>query len=399
MEKSIGGQKMKKYVLYGSGWEAEKFMYRFEARDEIDYVIDGYHKGTFHGMPIYNIDSAPDDLSDHMILIAAEVDSYYAIEEILRNRNLNSYYWTRAISGNDKRKKVIINCNCHRLVYQNYLYNSRDFNERYEIVDVPQTNAYPAEVLTSAQCGGGVFPEGILENCDVYIHQDIRAENKYSYYLSDEYIVPRLKKSCLSITVPNFVGFGEPYYITVDSKEGRNKTVAKNRNIVPWNTDFLIDKAYESFHTLRQIKEFVLNEDAYSNEKILDMYKNKIMKLKEREKGWDIKISSFMEENYKIKKLFYDIDHPTNDLMIEVCRKLGQKMELDDWNTVLLDSDLGWREQIVWPCVKKALGLQWEDSTVRNNGKHFFMRLSDGQLSIDEYIRQYIYWQHGKYVD
>ena len=85
--------------------------------------------------------------------------------------------------------------------------------------------------------------------------------------------------------------------------------------------------------------------------------------------------------------------------MIEVCRKLGQKMELDDWNTVLLDSDLGWREQIVWPCVKKALGLQWEDSTVRNNGKHFFMRLSDGQLSIDEYIRQYIYWQHGKYLD
>lgn len=148
---------MKKYVLYGSGWEAEKFMYRFEARDEIDYVIDGYHKGTFHGMPIYNIDSAPDDLSDHMILIAAEVDSYYAIEEILRNRKLNSYYWTRAISGNDKRKKVIINCNCHRLVYQNYLYNSRDFNERYEIVDVPQTNAYPAEVLTSAQCGGGGY--------------------------------------------------------------------------------------------------------------------------------------------------------------------------------------------------------------------------------------------------
>ena len=128
---------MKKYVLYGSGWEAEKFMYRFDARDDIDYVIDGYHTGTFHDMPIYHIDAAPDDLSEHTILVAAEADSYFAIVEMLKKRGFDNFYWTRSIKGNDKRKKVIINCNCYRIVYQNYLCHSRDFNKKYEIVEVP----------------------------------------------------------------------------------------------------------------------------------------------------------------------------------------------------------------------------------------------------------------------
>ncbi len=243
------------------------------------------------------------------------------------------------------------------------------------------------------------MPKGIVENCDVYIHQDIRAENKYSYYLSDDYIIPRLKKSCLSITVPNFVGFGEPYYIMVNTRAGRGKMVSNNKEIIPWNKDKIIDNAYKKFHTLTQTKDYVLNEDAYPNEKIVEMFEYKTEKLKQREKGWDIKVSSFMEENYKVKKLFYDIDHPTNDLLIEVCRKLGQILGLDDWDSVFPDIDLGWREQFVWPCVRKALGLQWKDSTVRNNGKYFFIKLSNGQLTIDEYIRQYIYWQYDVYLD
>lgn len=73
-------------------------------------------------------------------------------------------------------------------------------------------------------------------------------------------------------------------------------------------------------------------------------------------------------------------------------------MGLTDWDTVQPDIDLGWREQFVWPCVRKALGLQWEDQYVRNNGKYPYIKLADGQLDIDEYIRQYVFWQYGQYL-
>lgn len=48
-----------------------------------------------------------------------------------------------------------------------------------------------------------------------YIHQDVRAENPFSYFLSDEYVLPRLKKDCISVTVPNLVGFGRFLFPTM----------------------------------------------------------------------------------------------------------------------------------------------------------------------------------------
>lgn len=60
---------MKKYVIYGAGLEAEKFLYRFDELEIIDYFVDANRKGEFHQKPIYTIDNAPSDFTEHKVIV------------------------------------------------------------------------------------------------------------------------------------------------------------------------------------------------------------------------------------------------------------------------------------------------------------------------------------------
>lgn len=47
----------KNLVIYGAGWEGEKFFYKLVSRHEekkVLYVADPKAEGTFHGIPIRN---------------------------------------------------------------------------------------------------------------------------------------------------------------------------------------------------------------------------------------------------------------------------------------------------------------------------------------------------------
>ena len=69
---------MKKYILYGAGWQAEKFLYNFKEREAVSYCIDGYRTGTFHGLPIYTLSNAP-DINKHKVIVTALWEKYVQI--------------------------------------------------------------------------------------------------------------------------------------------------------------------------------------------------------------------------------------------------------------------------------------------------------------------------------
>lgn len=62
---------MKRYVLYGTGLEGERFLYRHAyLKDDIEYCIDAFHTGSFHGLPIVTLDNAV-NLAEYKIIVAA----------------------------------------------------------------------------------------------------------------------------------------------------------------------------------------------------------------------------------------------------------------------------------------------------------------------------------------
>lgn len=102
----------------------------------------------------------------------------------------------------EQKKIVLINANCHGLVLTRFYKMSQNFNAQYKIYPLP-----PVHLNTEKR-----IDKTILNEADVFIHQDIRENNSIAYELSDKVTIPQLKNSCINVCIPNLVGFGNWLY-------------------------------------------------------------------------------------------------------------------------------------------------------------------------------------------
>ena len=135
---------MKKYVLYGTGVEAEKFLYQHtELFSQIEYCIDASKTGHFHSIPIYTLDTAP-TLEVHTILVTVRWELYKEIRTTLLSKKLQefeNFIWHNCFN----KKKVIINANCHGLAIEQYLNLSSHFKNHFCVIPVPLIQENKAE--------------------------------------------------------------------------------------------------------------------------------------------------------------------------------------------------------------------------------------------------------------
>lgn len=370
---------MKKYVLYGAGWYAEQFLYNFKEKDRVKCCIDAFRTGTFHGLPIYTLDTAP-DLKDYLIIVTAVWENYNKIKECLVENGLiefQDFIWADAFG----KKIAVINANCHGEFYKRYLYQSRSFTDRYIIWNVAPLH------LQKDSC----ISEELLKVCDLFIHQDVRPENSVGYKFSDEYILPLLKKDCKTITVPNMVGMGKWNFPTAIEKEYRYHTWAM------FCRDSVLDDAYGKYKDIAGMKKYVTSPDIYPEEKVRELFNSCMKKLKEREKNWDVKISDYILKNYQTKKMFYDFDHASDFVMQEIGRRLCERLGIQDISGKV-EYPLNWEESFTFPYVKKALGIQYEETYIRETGKKEII-FHRKKMDLDEYLREYVWWFFGEYID
>jgi len=186
---------MKKYVLYGASFEAERFLYYNKTiLSEVAYCIDRSRKGTFHDIPIRTIEEAT-DIKKYFVIVTTIWDFFREIKAELEKRNMREFQdfiWGRLYG----KKLVVINANCYKNALEAYLQANDKFRQKYALYPLPTIYENIEKELG----------DDLLKRCDVYIHQDIRKENKYGYKFSDEYTVPLLKEDCLNIVMPNLVG-------------------------------------------------------------------------------------------------------------------------------------------------------------------------------------------------
>lgn len=113
-------------------------------------------------------------------------------------------------------------------------------------------------------------------------------------------------------------------------------------------------------------------------------------KIIQSEEKWDIKISDYILDNYKTEKIFFDTRHPTNFVLEEIVRRLLDFLEMNA-SIEHADDEISEEEVPVYPCVKKALGLEWDIRNIRNNAEH---RLTSGRMDMAKYVQEYIYWNY-----
>ncbi len=369
-----------RYILYGIGGEAERFLYQNQdILGRISFCIDRNTFKNFYDLKVYKLDeiNVCDYLETHHIIVAAgNIGVYREMKECLVVKGLEEwkdFIWSQTF----RRKVVVINANCHGIAVEWYLRQSAYFCNKYMIYPIPAVQMNKE----------GEIGADLLQHTDVYIHQDIRAENAMGYKLSDEYVRSFLPENVIDICIPNFVGMGRWMF---PSLGGLEKVIEMDGGGVIYVLfrDAILDEAAAMYHSYDEIKEYWLNYK-YDAEQMDHIFLSCMQKLKEREKNWDVKIFDYIMENYRTIPCFTDASHPSKYVMKLVCRQIAQVLNLNDIDDENYEPNLGLKV----PVMNSILEYYKLNFQLPCESRKEYL----GKWTVsepDDYIKAYLWWYH-----
>lgn len=368
---------MREIVIWGTGLEAEEFYYHIRNQDiRVLYFLDNHAVADkFHGCEIRKPDW---ENTQNCFIVVATNRWYEQIAEQLRSygrREIKDFIlykaWNRTI--------VLFHGNCYMGVLGHIMRTSETFNRKYYIYPCP---------LIHENTKGYIEPD-LLSYSDVFIYQDIRSDNKFGKRLSAEYAVAAFlenNKNKEAICVPNFVGLGKGFFPQdIDNKYNRDTKIPMG--MFP-HGDANIERMWMAGEDLDEIVKYI-SGDIYSEQYIIDNFNRYMDKIIAREKNWDVKITDYLLSTYQKEQIFYEKDHPCNNVLKEICRGVFEILGLDKDTIEDFDEvNLSGREMPIYKCVKKALGLKYSSGSIRKKVGRF----CPGDMDLAEYVREYCYY-------
>lgn len=384
----VGNMKMinaRPVIIWGTGLNAVQFTYQVKNTLKIaGYIDSNGDYGQFQGKTVYRL-SEISDYKKYYIIFAGTISIYESeIRPQLLQLGIKEFEDFICAKWYQK-KMVLLHGNCHMSALSEALASSEGFDEKYFI--------YKHRMIQEYRYGETIDPY-IIGHCDVFIHEDIQPQNRYGYKLSDEYLIPLLKKSCKNITIPNLFGLARGFFPQYDGYNSNDKN-RPLRNGIDKNgmfphSDIVIDQAVKKGMPIGDIIEYSKGK-VFSDEEIVRNFNIYMDKIKDRDNAWSIKISSFIREHYQDEKLFYDIGHPTEAVIIFIAKEIFILLGLDEDSNIVC-SPMDAHETPVYPCVKDVLGLKWDIQYIRRQGKKIVKN-----MDLVEYIREYVAWCYPDY--
>lgn len=371
-----------RYAVWGTGAHAAQFLYSYWNVDCVDFFIDNNVRGggkyRFFGKKVFKFGEIEKAcIEKHYIILATSKKAYSEIKKQLCEEGYKEFVHF-AYYQYFYKKLVVLHGNCHMDIIKRFLHSSEMFTDNYVIYPLP-----PIQCIEEKS-----IEENVLDNCDVFIHQDIQANNEFGYRLSDEYILPKLRKECEEITVPNLFGLGRGFFPQTEWNE-RNPALCggKDTNSFFPFADIVIDRAVRQGKNVEEIQT-LMDDDVFSAEEIQNNFWSYMQKIRKRECNWDIPIYDFIITNYKREKLFYDLGHPTNVVMKEIALGVLKRMGIEDEH-IYCDREMNDIEEFVYDTVRKTLGCEWKDHEIRKGNEKRKLR---SKMTKEEYVKEYLFW-------
>ena len=153
--------------------------------------------------------------------------------------------------------------------------------------------------------------------------------------------------------------------------------------------DKFIDRCVENAVDTDEIIRLIEEGSPFTEEEIWDNFHLYMKKIGERQKNWDISIYDFIQKNFQTHQLFYNQGHPTNIVIAEIAKQIFHKLGIcgDPYSEKTMDN----HEEIIYPCVIKALSLNWKQTELR---KSRFAKKLKAKMDIREYVKEYIWWNY-----
>ncbi|MGD9657466.1 MAG: WcbI family polysaccharide biosynthesis putative acetyltransferase [Methylocystis sp.] len=238
-----------------------------------------------------------------------------------------------------------------------------------------------ADCLVNFQliASGRAFPYDELQRYERVVFSPI--ENKGDYN-TDKLVEYCSKAGLQTVAFPWLEWHGYCPTATKDDFKGH----------VEWFYPKLLRRRAE-FKTFSDFVEFIVSQ--YPEDREIDDVIEKstaFLAASEERNSLDVKISSFIRDEFRRSRLFVTSDHPSITLYLRVMQDIAKAMGLDfDREKGNIKQNGEWQPEArtpIFPRVKERLGLDFDDPQWR-----FDARFPGTTLSLEKYLRFYFHYE------
>lgn len=280
-------------------------------------------------------------------------------------------------SAYGEKKVICIYGNCQSGFLTNISLTSHELKQNYIFLKIPNFIRLDIQLMEE------IIKEGVLNRIDYFIYQNIKKDNKRSELLSTEFLLGFLNDNCRKCCIPNCYFEGYFPQSTKPMIGLRDKILG----VYVFYGNSVIDSLYKN-HSVEEITKKLLDINYYDKETCVKNVERSIEELKSREKICDVIISDYIEDNYKIKYLFYTRNHPNNETLFELLKRIYDFLYIKygdiKWNTTRENDKT---RELIFPSVINQLNLNFN-----YDGKVTREDYEDGafDLTVSQYVRMYV---------
>jgi hypothetical protein len=266
------------------------------------------------------------------------------------------------------KKNLFIIGNCISKCIQDSLLSS-SFINKYFNVNSPEKYIYQYNLKNNTHESSSVAQE--IENCDALIYMPIKQKSFIGMDGDDMRDLLNSKGGTgLRIPVPFFQAYWPEFsFVRPKSKESKIDGMlygfpAEGRNhIIHYLETALLFQWIESIN-FTPSSDCFFSEEFFEKKFLDNLATESISSLRKRESedSIDINISNFVEENFRIKKLFYTVNHPSEELLrfilTEILLRLGATKN-EATNFVVNPKWVRYQDHAIYKSVVKGLSLSF----------------------------------------
>lgn len=270
------------------------------------------------------------------------------------------------------KKVLIVFGNCQAEKISRGLVCSDLINKKYNSIILPGIHEFEEREIKILR--------RILRYTDLFIYQNIKMDNKFSPLLGTKYMNTILSEKCRKICIPN-IYFSAYYPQQCNNRYDKSGLFAVG--------DININALYEKKQLTKSNIDRLNDEKYYSENEVQRFLTRSFEELKKRENEYcDIKISDYLENNYRKSLLFYVSNHPRGGVFVEVIQRIleflyGERDSNYQWN-----NEIGELDTIALPIynsVAKYLKLEFDGSRFVPH-KNYSLDIMDWDKYYNEYV-------------
>lgn len=380
-------------VLWGKSNDTTRNFYlKYRNRLHIRLcVTEEMHQAPFldeeQKVPVIEWKKYQGKAEDYLVIV--EEPMVHAENQILASglQIFEEYIDARLLEAILTDKKIAIMAgNCQMITLYELLRELKGFHEEYRVYRF-STHYWNSK--------WSIKSLSYLKNlCDLYIctrHE----ENDPKYFREDE-----LPKHCKVVVVPFAVIRLYWPQLKANVKKAVNELFLEDKSYKhhgPFEYgDVNINQMIKEGKSVEDVLKILSAEDYYSEEQVQRHMEMIMRTLEYEELESDIKIASYIKENYQKTMLYKDMVHMQVDMAWEVVKRLLEYLEMDttELETVRKDVETRGYQEIarhateipVYPSVAKHMGLEWcKEKTLYEVTFYNGTR----KMTFEEYVKTY----------